>query len=562
MNLVVKLLTTFLLPVCYLLTQPQLVAQTTTVPFNPSRASVVALHGQILPGGDDFSLNDDVSVNEEGQVVFVDRSSGVYFYESGVISVVLERQVPGFSDFLFSFGDPQLRGNGDIVVAARGSMFPGPETSEIFAVSGSSLSSVVSEGESAPGTSGKVYSRIRNAKGISNDGSFLFSTFLRGEDDPSIGDFGIFGDFDIFGDLGIFLSGPGGVVPLVIDGTNAVGTSSAFSIDAFNLSVADFLINNAGDVAYELRLEANDNTTRDGIWVHRDGITELVALTNDLAPGTTAIFANFRRSAVLHPDGFTSFVAELEGAGINSTNDSGIWTESAAGLELVVRAGDSYSDSNFNALLEGSFRIRDVNTQGDMIFSADLLDESNNRFIGLFLKRPGHDIEALVTTRDELPGLNLSSQWSVLGIDADINELGELAIRMSIHNRDGGFNSDGIWVLGLDGELRLVVNGFQNVFGVREIEFLDILGFNDDGLLTFQFDYFSSGSAIAQYNTADTEPLVLLGDCNSDGTVNFLDIPPFISTLSTPGYLAAADIDQNGVVNFLDISHFIILLSI
>ena len=53
----------------------------------------------------------------------------------------------------------------------------------------------------------------------------------------------------------------------------------------------------------------------------------------------------------------------------------------------------------------------------------------------------------------------------------------------------------------------------------------------------------------------------LLGDVNRDGIVNFLDISPFISALSSGGFSCEADVDQNGVVNFLDISRFITLLS-
>lgn len=52
----------------------------------------------------------------------------------------------------------------------------------------------------------------------------------------------------------------------------------------------------------------------------------------------------------------------------------------------------------------------------------------------------------------------------------------------------------------------------------------------------------------------------LLGDVNLDGTVNFLDISPFIQRLSAGQFQAEADIDQNGAVNFLDISGFIALL--
>ena len=51
------------------------------------------------------------------------------------------------------------------------------------------------------------------------------------------------------------------------------------------------------------------------------------------------------------------------------------------------------------------------------------------------------------------------------------------------------------------------------------------------------------------------------GDIDLNGTVDFLDISPFIERLTADGYQKEADIDQNGVVDFLDISPFIALLS-
>jgi len=53
----------------------------------------------------------------------------------------------------------------------------------------------------------------------------------------------------------------------------------------------------------------------------------------------------------------------------------------------------------------------------------------------------------------------------------------------------------------------------------------------------------------------------LLGDVNLDGTVNFLDISPFIGILTASTYQNEADLDQNGAVDFLDISPFISALS-
>ena len=54
---------------------------------------------------------------------------------------------------------------------------------------------------------------------------------------------------------------------------------------------------------------------------------------------------------------------------------------------------------------------------------------------------------------------------------------------------------------------------------------------------------------------------LLLGDANLDGVVNFLDIPAFISVLSSGAYLEEADCNEDGVLNFLDIPAFIAILN-
>ena len=55
--------------------------------------------------------------------------------------------------------------------------------------------------------------------------------------------------------------------------------------------------------------------------------------------------------------------------------------------------------------------------------------------------------------------------------------------------------------------------------------------------------------------------LTIVGDVNGDQVVNFLDIAPFIATLSSGDFLDEADINQDESVNFLDISPFIMLLT-
>lgn len=49
----------------------------------------------------------------------------------------------------------------------------------------------------------------------------------------------------------------------------------------------------------------------------------------------------------------------------------------------------------------------------------------------------------------------------------------------------------------------------------------------------------------------------LLGDCNGDGSVDLLDIAPFVDLVVSGEFLAAADMDGDGVVSLLDVNPFV-----
>ena len=84
---------------------------------------------------------------------------------------------------------------------------------------------------------------------------------------------------------------------------------------------------------------------------------------------------------------------------------------------------------------------------------------------------------------------------------------------------------------------------------------------------TIDFVVFNNGNfgadetALQASITADRSDGVLLGDCDCNGEVNFLDITPFIGFLSSTEFKAEADIDMNGEINFSDIAPFIEILS-
>ena len=52
-----------------------------------------------------------------------------------------------------------------------------------------------------------------------------------------------------------------------------------------------------------------------------------------------------------------------------------------------------------------------------------------------------------------------------------------------------------------------------------------------------------------------------IGDINLDGTVDLLDVTPFVELLTSAGFQCEADIDENGTVDLLDVTPFVELLT-
>lgn len=57
------------------------------------------------------------------------------------------------------------------------------------------------------------------------------------------------------------------------------------------------------------------------------------------------------------------------------------------------------------------------------------------------------------------------------------------------------------------------------------------------------------------------EPHIIFGDVNLDGTVNLLDVSPFVELLTSTVFQKEADINQDGVVNLLDVAPFVDILT-
>lgn len=114
-------------------------------------------------------------------------------------------------------------------------------------------------------------------------------------------------------------------------------------------------------------------------------------------------------------------------------------------------------------------------------------------------------------------------------------------------------------ILGVDGPGPVDTGEFNLSFATGN-NFIDHFDFSSDqnGLQTNQqFGFPYDKYAVDALFT----PKALLGDINLDGTVDLLDVAPFVELLTKGGFRAEADINQDGTVDLLDVAPFVDVLS-
>jgi hypothetical protein len=187
--------------------------------------------------------------------------------------------------------------------------------------------------------------------------------------------------------------------------------------------------------------------------------------------------------------------------------DSGALTEN--GFEITL---EESGESNFGYV-------------GDFPITADIFMDENTQFLIEATVGEFNDADYLISVREGHFG---GEYFNVPVPAADLADDGQAVVSL----RDIVFNGDvedGI----VNGSIHLI--GFTSIYA--NVDAVDV-----------------SIQRISVFN-------LLLGDTDHNRDVNFMDIFPFIESLSTGTYLREADIDQSGEVAFLDIALFIAILA-
>ena len=235
---------------------------------------------------------------------------------------------------------------------------------------------------------------------------------------------------------------------------------------------------------------------------------------------------------------FTGEIAgavSLEKSGLNSQTLSGVLFHTGT---TTVTEGGLFIDATHTG-------AGDYTVLGGTLGGTGTIDSA-------LIVHDGGTVEPGITTGSFSAGSADFQDGSVLSIDiASLADFDQLLLNNSLTIDSGA-------TLNIN-----LVNGFVPV-AEDEFNILDFGSFTGMfGTITttpsdvaWDFSRFQNQGIISV-----SESIFLLGDCNLDGDVNFLDISAFISILSTGSFLGEADINQDDSVNFLDIAPFISILS-
>ena len=248
----------------------------------------------------------------------------------------------------------------------------------------------------------------------------------------------------------------------------------------------------------------------DGIWVgpsDRSSPLTLVARSGTAAPGAGgANFSTFFKDPLVNEAGNVSFVDQLKGTGITSSNDTGLWTGNAGKLNLVARTGDHAPGTADGTVFSfpSSFDHA-LNNLGQVVFEGTVkgpgVDFSNDNGIWVY---------------DPLKGTRLVARE---GQTLQVSPTVALTLK-SLDLRTGASTGDG-----------------------------RATSLSDDGHIAFTAG-FTTGIdyAVLVADIGGIRP----GDANQDGIIDGTDLKTLLTGLGEAGSFADGDFNFDGTVNYRD----------
>jgi hypothetical protein len=437
---------------------------------------VVALTGDSAPGtgGADFGFFPTFpDLTNSGLTAFyattlgggtnASNNEGVWSEGTGSGLSLIARQgntAPGTSDNFYSFGGPiYINEFGQTAFqATTGDGTTSPYKTGIWSEgAGGGLELVARRGDLAPGTVGSSFD-ILTINAFNNAGQLAFQCILSG------------GEAD--NTSGHWRHDSNGLSLIIRVGQHAAGTTG----DVNYQQLGPIVMNDSGHVAFATNLVGADVSgfAERGVWSegHGSGL-QLIARTGDPAPGTgpDTYFSDIGQSPSINNAGHIAFYGALQGSGSTpGVNSTGIWSEAGGGgLRLVARADDPVTDLPGTELAGFRGQVY-LNGVGQTTFVAGIrgpgVDSSNN--IALFKEDSAGGLKLIAREGDTAPGTNAF----FLEPDPTINAVGQVAFRSTLTGPGvDSSNNEAIFAEDRNGILRLIA---------REGQWIDV----DPGPLT------------------------------------------------------------------------------
>ena len=173
------------------------------------------------------------------------------------------------------------------------------------------------------------------------------------------------------------------------------------------------------------------------LWSEAGGNLQVVAQQGLNATGTAVQFGQTFTPAIINNVGDVAFYATLQGSGVNTLNNQGIWLGHSGALSLVVRTGTHAvglgADSNFFSIARPNPSLPPsivTNSQGKVAFQATAvgtgIDPNHND--GIWAGSPG---SLHLVAMEDHAAPNTSSNF--IGIAAPVmNNLGDVAFKSTL----------------------------------------------------------------------------------------------------------------------------------
>lgn len=161
---------------------------------------------------------------------------------------------------------------------------------------------------------------------------------------------------------------------VAVSGHLAPGLGGAMFASATFPIVGAPSINTHGQTAFAAQINVNPDGC---LWSEGLGTLTLIAREGEAAPETGgALFKDFYlRAAPINDDGVIAFTHGLEGHGVTTANNAGIWSNTTGALALIVRKGDVAPGAG-GSLFSDLGRVL-LNNSGDIAFYALVTSPSN-----------------------------------------------------------------------------------------------------------------------------------------------------------------------------------------